>query len=358
MRGNDFNPNWASMPGDTIADILSTKNLTLSEFSRLMNSNQSEVKQLLHGFIAINEPIAIKLHKALGGSKDFWLKREEQYRQSVEKLRQTEESKWIEELPTSDMIKFGWIKKGSNLIESCLEYFGVPDVWTWRKKYSEVVAMSAFRKSDSFLSTPGSLATWIRQGEKQAESVDCAPWNPDKFVDCFGDIKKLSKIKEPKKFIPLLKKICENSGIALIIAPTPKGCSASGVAKFLSSQKAMILLSFRYKSDDHFWFTFFHEAAHLLLHSHKEIFIEFEKNIREVSKEEKEANEYSSLVLISADLRKDMQTMSIDEKSIKHIASTSGISLGIVVGQLQHLGKIKPSHYNSFKRRYDLSEIF
>jgi hypothetical protein len=35
----------------------------------------------------------------------------------------------------------------------------------------------------------------------------------------------------------------------------------------ISPNKAMVILSFRYLSDDHFWFTFFHEIAHLLLHN-------------------------------------------------------------------------------------------
>ncbi|MFX9089566.1 ImmA/IrrE family metallo-endopeptidase, partial [Acinetobacter baumannii] len=37
----------------------------------------------------------------------------------------------------------------------------------------------------------------------------------------------------------------------------------------LTPEKAMVLLSFRHLSDDHFWFTLFHEFAHLLLHNNQ-----------------------------------------------------------------------------------------
>lgn len=37
--------------------------------------------------------------------------------------------------------------------------------------------------------------------------------------------------------------------------------------------KAVIQLSLRHKTDDHLWFSFFHEAGHVLLHSKKETFI-------------------------------------------------------------------------------------
>ena len=36
----------------------------------------------------------------------------------------------------------------------------------------------------------------------------------------------------------------------------------------------MIQLSARHKSDDHLWFSFFHEAAHVLLHSKKSVFVD------------------------------------------------------------------------------------
>jgi HTH-type transcriptional regulator / antitoxin HigA len=34
------------------------------------------------------------------------------------------------------------------------------------------------------------------------------------------------------------------------------------------------MLSFRYKTNDHFWFSLFHELAHLLLHGKKSLFLE------------------------------------------------------------------------------------
>ena len=36
----------------------------------------------------------------------------------------------------------------------------------------------------------------------------------------------------------------------------------------------MIALTLRYKSDDQFWFTFFHEAGHIFLHGKSRVFID------------------------------------------------------------------------------------
>ena len=46
-------------------------------------------------------------------------------------------------------------------------------------------------------------------------------------------------------------------------------------AKLLSDDQAWIQMSFRFLTDDHFWFTFFHEVGHLILHPNQE-FVEEE----------------------------------------------------------------------------------
>ncbi len=60
----------------------------------------------------------------------------------------------------------------------------------------------------------------------------------------------------------------------------------------------MIALSDRYKKDDFFWFTFFHEAAHLLLHSKKETFVD---DGTDNDLLEDEANRFAADFLIPSD---------------------------------------------------------
>lgn len=356
-NSSGFNPNWASMPGDTIADILSQKNLSLVDFSRMMHSNVNEVKELLHGFISIDETIAAKLQVALGGSIEYWLNREQFYRHSIERLKEIEGEKWMKELPLKGMKKYKWIEKDGNLLDECLAYFGVPDVWTWRKKYSEITTLASFRKSTKLISKVGALSTWVRQGEILSDNIRCKEWNPEKFEASIPQMKALSRQKNPMTFLPKLQSACAECGVALAIAPTPEDCAASGITKFISPVKALILLSFRYKSDDQFWFTFFHEAGHLLLHGNKEVFIEEENPFIETEKEEKEANEFALNVLLPGDLKSEITKMTVSEKNIKALANTANVSLGIIVGQLRFAGRIPQNHYGGFIRRYKWDDI-
>ena len=87
-------------------------------------------------------------------------------------------------------------------------------------------------------------------------------------------IRRLTREKDPGQFIPRLKEACAARGVAVAIVRGPNGWRASGAARFLSPTKALIQLSFRYLSDDQFWFTFFHEAGHLLLHGKDLLFLE------------------------------------------------------------------------------------
>jgi HTH-type transcriptional regulator/antitoxin HigA len=43
---------------------------------------------------------------------------------------------------------------------------------------------------------------------------------------------------------------------------------------WLTPNKPLIQLSLCGKTNDRFWFTFFHEVAHILLHSKEEIFLD------------------------------------------------------------------------------------
>jgi len=110
------------------------------------------------------------------------------------------------------------------------------------------------------------------------------------------------------------------------------------------------MLSFRYLSDDHFWFSFFHEAGHLLLHGGNRIRLEGAGE--SIKKEEDEANDFAARTLIPVEHHEALQDLQISHREIVRFAGHIGISPGIVVGQLQHKGRIPRSHLNGLKRRF------
>lgn len=353
----NFQPNWASPPGETIRELLDRNNLSVGALADHLRMPLDAAHALIGGHIRIDQGTADKLSSCLGGSAKYWATRDAQYVNSLQRLRaslltaQSPQS-WLELFPLKDMVSLGWLDKSttqSRPIEACLNFFGVDSLDSWNTRYSQGIS-AAFRTSSSLRETPGSTLAWLRKCELEAESISCKKWNRDSFINSLPDIRELTRTKSPDKFIPALQEICANSGVAVVVVRAPAGCRASGATRFLSSDKALLALSFRHLSDDHFWFTFFHEAGHLVLHEKGKIFLDGPSS--DVSEEEREANTFSELTLLPDNLRAEFNQLRIDAREIVRFSRRARISPGIVVGQLQHHGRIPRHHFNGLKSRY------
>jgi Zn-dependent peptidase ImmA (M78 family) len=115
-------------------------------------------------------------------------------------------------------------------------------------------------------------------------------------------------------------------------------------------------LSDRYKTNDHFWFSFFHEAGHILLHGKRTLFLEGQdKDIRDKIKE-KEADVFAANFLIAPrDWQRFIANNSLNRKAINQFAEQLGIHPGIIVGRMQHEQIISYQNCNDLKDKYCLN---
>ena len=362
-RDDGFHPDWASAPGDTIADILDERAISVDSFTELMDRRREDIADLLEGRATITISTARQLSRVLGASLEFWMSRDYHFRLHIARLNQDSQG-WLSRLPLSDMISFGWLERAphpSEELEVCLQYFKVSSVSEWNSNYQAIERAAAFRTSPSYASRTESVATWLRQGELQAEDIDCSGWDPVKFRESLQDVRELTRQKDPTRFIPRLQDICSRSGVAVVVTRAPTGCRASGAARFLSQNKALLQLSSRYLTDDHFWFTFFHEAGHLLLPSQRSLYLNSledadaclieESDTVFISREE-EANQFAASTLVPREFERRLMEMPTGSMSIARFARQVGTSPGVVVGQLQHRGRIPYSRLNRLKRRF------
>ncbi len=254
------------------------------------------------------------------------------------------------------MIKFGWVKpvpRPSDEMSACLRFFDVPNIAAWHQVYANLREMVAFRTSPSFDSRLAAVAAWLRQGEIEGEAVESGPWDRKRFEECLSRIRPLTRQKDPNRFIPELRKLCAACGVVVVIVRAPNGCRASGATRFLSQDKALLLLSFRHLSDDQFWFSFFHEAAHLLLHGERGFFLEGLEGIEvQTDRLESEANEFAGRILVPSEFQAAMLNLPAHSREVIRFARRLGVSPGILVGQLQHFEKIKRNQLNGLKRRF------
>ena len=114
MSDNNFEPDWMSAPGATISAMLERRQLSVEEFAELMGYSTERADRLLNGRAAITRKVAEYLSSNLGGSAQFWISREEQYRGDIARLQASGSlaaaKAWLSELPVQDLIKFGWLE--------------------------------------------------------------------------------------------------------------------------------------------------------------------------------------------------------------------------------------------------------
>lgn len=354
-----FKPDWVSHPGGTIEDLLKERGWAQSELAERLGFTPKHVNDLVHGRASISPVAAERLSRVLGSTVDFWLVREAQYRAWLEHQQAfaaaAAEADWLRELPLAWMRKAGWVHqlrdKGRQVIEA-LEFFGVASVDAWRTRYE--APLTAFRASDKYDKKRGAVAAWLRQGELQANRPECGPFDKSTFKEVLGGLRALTSVTEPADLIPSLIERCASAGVAVIFVPAPPGCPASGATRWLTPDKAMLMLSLRHKSNDHLWFTFFHEAAHLLLHSKKMLFIDGLDGLE--GKLEEEADHFARDFLIppvhAQALAALAQKGRVSKDEVRHFAAMAAIAPGIVVGRMQKEGWLPWTHMNDLKVRY------
>ena len=155
-----------------------------------------------------------------------------------------------------------------------------------------------------------------------------------------------------REIAPTVQSICSASGVAVVFVPEIPGTSVWGATRWLSPARALMQLSLRYKTDDHLWFTFFHEAGHILLHGKRDLFVEEDQ--QEKSNKETEANSFARDWLIPPpQYRAFCRRGSFSCAAVSRFAHEVGIAPGIVVGRLQHDGHLNRAYCNELKKKVD-----
>ncbi|PZV11149.1 MAG: DNA-binding protein [Pseudanabaena sp.] len=338
-----FTPEWVSPPGDTIIDAIEERDWTQSQLAERLGYTEKHVSLLINAKVPITEESAQKLSRVIGSTPEFWLRREAQYRAQLVQVEERERLQswisWLDRLPVKDLMKQGAIakrrldsKNKPEIVKELLQLFGVASPDNWETCYEQ--KQVAFRRTRKEQSNVGAISAWLRLGEIEAEKADVPKYNKAKFEKAVQEIRKLTVLSQAK-FMPQMQRLCNEAGVILAIVPVIPCAYTSGVARWLNSHRALIQLSLYGKQNDRFWFTFFHEAAHILLHDKKDIFLDDSgQGDRLESQQEDEANAWVREFLIPSEHDAELYTLRSREDVIG-FAERLGIHAGILVGRLQ-----------------------
>ena len=347
-----FDPDYAVPPGRTLQETIDSLGMDQRDLATRTGLSPKHINQIIQGVAPITQDTAIRLERVTGVRARFWNNLETNYREQLAKLdekpRLSAALSWLKGIPTGELEKRAKTEKGSDPVtklRAVLSFFGVANVRAWREVWLSPTV--AYRKSAVFQARPGAMATWLRLGELDAQALSCKPFNTSKFRRALDEIRKLT-VESPEVFQARMKQLCADAGVAVAFVPEIRGAPACGAAQWLTPDKAMIQLSLRHKSNDQFWFSFFHEAGHILNDSKKEKFIDVNYDDGE---REKEANRFAANYLIPPSRAKEIRELTSEQK-VKAFARSIGIAPGIVVGRLQHERIIGYNQLNWLKLRF------
>ncbi|WP_191907258.1 ImmA/IrrE family metallo-endopeptidase [Ochrobactrum quorumnocens] len=352
--------NWFSKPGDSIRAVMTRKNVNSEDMSRELKGGMNLLRSLLDGSCPIDDEIAVELSRVLGASPSFWIARQKNFENALDKIILSADSEEIDNLfeiiPSISTQVRGKITASRKFdeVRKRLVYFGVCDGDMWKNRYGRLINDTAFRTSQAYETLDDSVLLWLRRGEMEADMVDTRPWNSANLEDRLEAIKTLSLQRHPQSFLPKLRTLLAEAGVALSVVRAPSGCRASGATRLIAPDKAMLLMSFRHRADDHFWFTLFHEMGHLILHN-ASTFVD--GDLEPVDHLEDEANNFAKDCIIPKSRESEFLDLSTDKMSVLRFSATLKVAPGLTVGQLQRKGRIGRAQLNFLKRNWSWDEI-
>ena len=275
---NTYGLETAIPPGELLATHLAGREMSQAECARRCGRSAKLISEIVSGKAPIQPETALQLERVLGLRSNVWLGVESEYRlllaRRAEARRAEAERDWLASFPLGELIERGMIKKRNSVagtIDELLAFFGVASTEAWRDWYGSIRVVT--RKTPGAESDHAALATWLRLGEVEGDDILCAEYDGIRFRKALTRIGAAARHADARAW-KLAKELCQAAGVALVtVEPLPRAAIA-GTARWLTPRKALIQVGGGDDGSDRPWFTFFHEAAHLLLHSKKDVYLD------------------------------------------------------------------------------------
>ena len=286
----------------------------------------------------------------LGVPAKFWNNLESIYREKIIKAEAENameaDKEMVKKIPYREMVKLGWIPdavESNEKVVNLRKFFEVVELSLIGKEQITRIAcrrLAITEKSDL------ALMAWAQEARIKARNIQTASINIKGLTSVLNNIRNMT-VLNPKEFCPKIKKCLADCGIALVFLPHLEGSFLQG-ASFIDGNKIVLGLTARGKDADKFWFSLFHELAHIVL-GH----VGQPNGTSE--DDEKEADRWSGDILIdSKDFEEFRRNRDYSESQVLQFAKAQGIAPGIIVGRMQLEGMIKYSMLNNLKEKYEI----
>lgn len=333
-------------PGETIKEQLSYRHISQKEFASRMGYSEKHISRLINGEVELTHETALRLENVLGISAEFWNRYEGLYRTTLLKIDEYEhlekEMEIAKRFPYQEMSKYGWVsetKKTNERVINLRKFFEVASLNLFGEK---LFPHMATRRLEVTAKSDVALLAFMQRAKLLARDRPLNEFRLASLKNNLPILRKLTKENNQEGY-EKLKKVLEECGVTLVYLESLKGSFLQGVT-FLDEKKIIIAISDRGAYADKFYFSLFHEIAHLLLNHLGE------ENIGK--KEESEADNLAAEILLpSAIYGGFVGDNHISKETILTLAKDQDIAPGIIVGRLQKDGFLPYDKLNDLREK-------
>lgn len=358
INKTQYKPQTVTHPGFILEEKLEEIGMSQKEFALRTDKPEKTISKIINGSSSITPETALKFETVLSIPAEFWLSLQMKYDES--KAREStvstcdEAQAWARKLPYSDMANKGWVPKTRKIeekVRNLLYFFGISSFKAWEDIYINKEINLAFRVSLAHAKEPEALSAWLRQGQVKASSFHVAKYSPENFKKAIEESKAIMR-EQPSDYFNRLRELCAKAGVKLIYTPCLPKAPVSGCTRWIG-EHPLVQLSIRNKRNDKFWFTFYHEAGHILKHGKKEIFLE-DAGINETvnCQKEKEADEFAQKTLLTERQHAELMELThLTPAIVSELACKFEVHPSIILGRLQNeelLNWAMPKEFQKF----------
>lgn len=359
---NQYIPQVVFHPGETLAEKLEEMGMGPKEFAVRTGKPEKTISEILNSKSSITPEMAVQFESVTKIPARFWLNRQRSYDEYMARKKRNSliesSAEWTKKFPVADMIKKGWLPACKTMEEKTLalfSFFGVSSPEAWNNYYLNQQLKIEFRISLAHSSEPYAISAWLRKGELQATELSSNKYSKTAFKKLLPKIKSLMA-EHPDNFFEELQQMCLSAGVKIIYTPCLPKAPINGSTRWIN-ESPLIQLTGRYNRNDIFWFTFFHEAGHIILHGKKDIFLENVKDYSDYDEvKEKEADDFAVKWTLTEEEEKEiLQKESISKEDIINFAKKFNTHPAIIIGRLQHHKLLSYSKGKNFIKKVNLS---
>jgi len=360
-KQNQYFPQSVTHPGKTLEEKLEDLEMGPKEFALRSGKPEKTITAILKGDSSITADMAVLFEHVTKIPANYWMNHQRNYDEYISRVKYQQVIEkaviWADKFPLQQMIRLGWIEKHSSKTETTeqlLAFFGVASDQAWEDYYFNQQLKVAFRISLKQVSDPYAISAWLRKGELSAQQVHHQAYSEKELKAALPVLKSLMAT-QPEDFFQQLQAICLKAGVKVVYTPSISQAPINGATRWLNDSP-LILLTGRGKRNDIFWFSFFHEVGHILLHGKKEIFLEeIEYQDKDLEKE-KEADAFAVKWTFSQDEETELlKKIPRKVEGIYAYAKKINTHPGLIIGRLQHKKYVPFTFGKQFFKKIELS---